>query len=238
MSYEMDSLDFDILPLPARIPAYLVKNYWWAYVHPRAVKIFERQWLVNAILWGNFASLRDAALDALGKPIEGKTLQVACVYGDFSLRLAERVAPGGSLDVVDVLPIQLDNLRKKLPADTRVKTYLRDSANLQFADGGYDQTVLFFLLHEQPARVRRATLSEALRVTRPGGKVVLVDYHLPRHFHPLRYLFRPLLHCLEPFALELWQHDIAAWLPERVRPEQMQKKILFGGLYQMLVITV
>lgn len=238
MSYEMDSLDFEVLPLPVRIPAYLAKNYWWAYVHPRAVQLFERQWLVNVILWGNFASLRDAALDALGRSIMGKTLQVACVYGDFSLRLAERVAPGGALDVVDVLPIQLDNLRKKLPVDTRVKTHLRDSANLQFADGSYDQTVLFFLLHEQPARVRRATLSEALRVTRPGGKVVLVDYHLPRPFHPLRYLFRPLLHYLEPFALELWLHDIATWLPAWVRPEQIQKTVLFGGLYQMRVITV
>lgn len=238
MSQELDSLDFELLPAPALVPAYLLKNYWWAYVHPRAVKVFERQWLVNAILWGNFAGLRDAALDALGRTIDGKTLQVACVYGDFSLRLAERIAPGGSLDVVDVLPIQLDNLRRKLPADTRVNTYLRDSSNLQFADGGHDQTVLFFLLHEQPARVRRATLGEALRVTRRGGKVVLVDYHLPRQFHPLRYLFRPLLYWLEPFALDLWHYDIAHWLPKHVRPEQIRKKLLFGGLYQMLVITV
>ena len=32
------------------IPAYLQQVYWWAYVHPNAVKMFERQWLVNAIL--------------------------------------------------------------------------------------------------------------------------------------------------------------------------------------------
>lgn len=238
MTYETDSIDFDFSPPVARIPAYLEKTYWWAYVHPHAVKVFEREWLVNAILWGNLARLRDAAIDALGERIEGKTLQVACVYGDFSLRLADRIKAHGSLDVVDVLPIQLDNLRKKLPADANVNTHLRDSSNLQFADGSYDQTILFFLLHEQPEAVRRGTLSEALRVTRPGGKIVVVDYHLPKYFHPLRYLFRPMLHWLEPFALDLWNHEIATWLPAHVRPEQIQKTISFGGLYQKLVITV
>ncbi|MEI6737994.1 MAG: methyltransferase, partial [Pseudomonadota bacterium] len=81
------------------IPAYLKETYWWAYVHPRAIKVFERQWLVNAILFGNFSRLRDAALAALGKQVTGRTLQVACVYGDFSPRLARRIAPGGSLDI-------------------------------------------------------------------------------------------------------------------------------------------
>jgi len=31
------------------IPAYLQETYWWAYVHPKAVRFFERQWLVNLI---------------------------------------------------------------------------------------------------------------------------------------------------------------------------------------------
>src|ERR1700682_6101728 len=95
------------------VPAYLNETYWWAYVDPRAVKLFEREWLVNLILWGNFGRLRDAALDALGSRLEGRTLQVACVYGDLTPRLACRVAEGGRLDVVDVLPVQLQNLARK-----------------------------------------------------------------------------------------------------------------------------
>src|SRR6476646_1345708 len=98
----------------ATIPAYLHDTYWWAYVHPRAVKLFERQWLVNLILWGNFARLRDAALAEMGETLPGRSLQIACVYGDFTPKLAQRVADGGSLDVVDVLPVQLANLRAKL----------------------------------------------------------------------------------------------------------------------------
>lgn len=48
------------------VPHYLAQTYWWAYVHPRAVHVFERQWLVNLILWGSFGRLRNAALLSLG----------------------------------------------------------------------------------------------------------------------------------------------------------------------------
>ena len=221
-----------------KVPGYLAETYWWAYVHPNAVKVFERQWLVNLILWGNFARLRDAALDELGQHVPGRTLQVACVYGDFSQRLAARIAPDGWLDVVDVLPIQLSNLRNKLGTDARATAYQRDSSDLGFADASYDQVLIFFLLHEQPEAVRRKTLHEAVRVLRPGGKLVIVDYHQPSRLHPLRYLFRPVLGALEPFALDLWRHEVASWMPHDVRPEAVRKETFYGGLYQKLVVTV
>ena len=96
------------------VPEYLRKVYWWAYLHPTGVRIFERQWLVNLILWGNFVRLRNSALDEMGTVIDGRTLQVACVYGDFTEKLAMRLAPGANLDVVDVTPIQLQNLNQKI----------------------------------------------------------------------------------------------------------------------------
>lgn len=99
------------------IPRYLETVYWWAYVHPKAVHLFEREWLVNAILFGHYATLRNHALAALGalgtpgSPIHGRTLQVACVYGNLTASLLARLAPAAQLEVVDVLPIQLKNLR-------------------------------------------------------------------------------------------------------------------------------
>jgi ubiquinone/menaquinone biosynthesis C-methylase UbiE len=231
-----DELDFTRLHTRA-VPDYLWQNYRWAYVHPTAVRIFEREWLINLILWGNFGRLRDSALNELGVTINGRTLQVACVYGDFSERLAERLGPGSRLDVVDVLEIQLQNLRAKLAASAPVTLYVRDSTRLGFGGGGYDQVVIFFLLHEQPEMVRRQTLAEALRVIRPGGKLVIVDYHLPRRLHPLRYLFYPILRVLEPFALDLWYRQICEWLPRGAPVAQICKQTFCGGLYQKLVIT-
>ena len=54
------------------VPSYLQEFYWWAYVHPWAVRTFERGWLVNLILFGNYARLRDAALAEIGDPAAGK----------------------------------------------------------------------------------------------------------------------------------------------------------------------
>jgi len=219
----------------AAIPAYLHETYWWAYVHPKAVRLFERQWLVNLILWGNFAKLRDAALAQLGETLPGRTLQVACVYGDFTPRLAERVPEGASLDVVDVLPIQLANLRCKLPASAAVSLINRDAADLGAPDASYDRVVLFFLLHEMPLDVRRRTLAEAVRVLKPGSELVIVDYHRPSRWHPLRAVMKVILRNFEPFAMDLWRHEVSEWLPPEAR--LLQKETFYGGLYQKLVIT-
>ena len=216
------------------VPGYLERVYWWAYVRPGAVRLFERQWLVNLILWGNFARLRDAALDALGTRLDGRTLQIACVYGNLTERLRRRLTPGGSLDVVDVLRVQLDNLGRKLPGDPRVGLVQGDSSALDIASASYDRALAFFLLHEQPEEVRRRTLAEALRILKPGGRLVIVDYHRPRRNHPLYLPMIAILKTLEPFALDLWRKPVAEWLPQGVT---FEKRTSFGGLYQLLTVA-
>lgn len=220
-----------------RVPHYLGAHYWWAYVHPKAVKLFERQWLVNLILWGNYPRLRNAVLAELGESLPGRTLQVACVYGDLTTRLCGRIVDSdGHLDVVDVLPIQLVNLQQKLPKAPPARLLRMDSANLSLPTASYDRALVFFLLHEQPASWRERTLSELFRVVKPGGKIIVVDYALPRWWHPLRYAWRPLLVRLEPFALDLWRDDITTWLP-RGGATRLRRESFFGGLYQKVVIS-
>ena len=215
---------------------YLNTHYWWAYVHPRSVWLFERPWLVNLILFGNYRRLSDVALRALGATVDGKTLQVACAYGDVTPRLAQRLTPDATLEIVDILPIQLENLGKKLPADARITMRCMDSSALEHADASFDRVLLFFLLHEQPEDVRRRTLSEALRVLKHGGTLQVIDYACPRWWNPLRYLWRPVLAYLEPFALDLWREHVMAWLPAGVPLARVTAARYFGGLYQSLTI--
>ena len=225
----------DFVTTPA-VPAYLEHHYWWAYVHPRAVTIFEREWLVNLILFGNYSRLRDKALSALGQPVTGRTLQVACVYGNLTQRLIDRMSADATLNVVDILPIQLHNLSRKIRSDARVTLEQGDSASLAFADASHDQALLFFLLHEQPESIRRDTLRETLRVVKPGGRVVIVDYHRPQAWHPLRPLMKRIFARLEPFAHDLWEHPIEAYLPTDITVKSSQRTTLFGGLYQLLIL--
>ena len=220
------------------IPAYLEETYWWAYLRPRAIWMFERKWLVNLILWGNMARLTQAVLDEMDDENGGTVLQVACVYGDFSNLLASHLKPTTSrLAIVDIAPIQLRNVRSKLKHHDHIDLHHQDSSALHFADGCFERTVVFFLLHEQPENVRRKTIAEAIRVTRPGGKLIFVDYHGPNRSNPLRYLMRPVLHWLEPFALDLWQTDLTDYLPASIEPDRARLQYYCGGLYQKVVVT-
>ena len=74
---------------------------------------------------------------------------------------------------------------------------------------------------------------EVFRVVKPGGKIIIVDYARPRWWHPLRYLWRPVLTALEPFALDLWREDISMWLPPS-RGNRLCLHNFFGGLYQLV----
>lgn len=219
------------------IPEYLEKVYWWAYVRPWAIRIFERRWLVNLILFGNYARLIKLALADFGTPAPGRTLQVTCVYGDLTSRLLDCVANDGTLDIIDVVQAQLDNLKRKLAPDPRVTMLQRDSSALGFADNSYDRALLYLLLHEQPEEVRRRTLSEVVRVVKPGGKIVIVDYHEPSKWHPLRQFLKFILVTLEPFALDLWANPLESYLPNDGRIASIEKSTYFGGMYQKLVIT-
>jgi ubiquinone/menaquinone biosynthesis C-methylase UbiE len=75
-----------------------------------------------------------------------------------------------------------------------------------------------------------------IRVVKPGGKIVIVDYARPHWWHPLRYLFPILLARLEPFALDLWRAEIVRWLPGWCAT-RARKRLFFGGLYQLVVAT-
>jgi len=224
---------------PPAIPDYLQETYWWAYVHPKSVWVFEREWLVNLILWGNMKKLTNAVLDEMKLQPNSSVLQVACVYGDFSNRLASHLSQTQSrLSVLDVAPIQIDNIEKKLAAHDNISAHLQDSTSMLFPNDSFDETVVFFLLHEQPEDARRKTVAEAIRVTRPGGRVIFVDYHGPKRSNPMRYVMKPILVTLEPFAMDLWRQELPAFMPAEIKPEQLTSNFYFGGLYQKVVLKL
>jgi len=226
-------------PAAPAIPDYLQNTYGWAYLHPKSFWFFEHEWVVNLILWGNMGRLTNAVLEEMDFLQPRRLLQVACVYGNFSARLAAQLANSkSSLSIVDVAAIQLQNVRKKLAGHDNVSFHHQDAAALRFHADSFDETVVFFLLHEQPVDVRRKTLAEAIRVTRPGGRVILVDYHKPQWSNPMRYVMKPVLALLEPFAMDLWRAELSAFMPAGINPEQVSTSLFFGGLYQKVVLSL
>lgn len=217
------------------VPSYLEERYWWAYLRPSAVRFWDRPWLANLILFGKYGTLRDAVLEGLGSVLPGKTLQISCCYGELTPRLFERVKKGsGTLEVIDVAPVQLDNVRRKLPRDPSIRLLRMDAASLDFPDASCDRVVVFFLLHEQPQEYREKTMREALRVLKPDGTIVIADYGVPARLHPLRFLLLPFLGMIEPTARALWTRELSEILPREMAGRTWRTKHYFGGLYQVL----
>jgi hypothetical protein len=65
---------------------------------------------------------------------------------------------------------------------------------------------------------------------------VIVDFHKPAAWNPFRYLYPPMFKLLEPYALDIWKHEIEEWLPKNFMPVEITKETMFGGLYQKVVI--
>jgi hypothetical protein len=148
------------------IPDYLVRTYAWAYLRPRAVRLLDREVVVNAILWGNYRRLVRAAC-AQFHPGE-HVLQAASVYGSQPLKLADHLGPTGQLTVIDVSRLQCEHLRAKLATRANASVRLADAT----APGSesYDGVCCFFLLHEMPDAYKRRTVNTLLARLKPGGR--------------------------------------------------------------------
>ena len=108
----------------------------------------QRDWLIDLILFGNYRKLGDAALAAFGGDLSGKMLKISCCYAPFdtaadrteSLPSAVRSTSWTSCRRIS----RLSN--PQLAEDAPVTLHLMDSCRLDFDDGAFDRTLLFFLV--------------------------------------------------------------------------------------------
>lgn len=105
----------------------------------------------------------------------GRVLDVGCGTGALAQRLS---AAGLRVSGVDASSGMLEVMGRVAPAAGRVRGH---GGRLPFDDGTFDLTVTVAALHHvaEPAAVR-ATLTEMVRVLRPGGQAVVWD-HNPRN---------------------------------------------------------
>ncbi len=218
------------------LPVYLQQHYAWAYLSARNARLFDTRGFLQLLLFGHYRRLGQAAVNALCETPERRLLQLGCAYGDLSPRLARHPVVA-RLDVVDAAQLQLDLLRRKLRYDDPLVCHRQDATRLSFPDASFDGVLLFFLLHELPGGARRRALAEALRVCRPGGRVVVIDYHRPHAWHPLRWLLPALFGWLEPFALSFWGKPLGDLLPQSSTARVLAERYWFGRLYRQVTLT-
>jgi ubiquinone/menaquinone biosynthesis C-methylase UbiE len=77
---------------------------------------------------------------------------------------------------VDISSHMLEVGREKYPDIHFVEA---DATATDFVGSSFDAVTVSFGLHEKPEAVARGIFREALRLTRPGGVILVADYRLP-----------------------------------------------------------
>lgn len=221
-------------------PEYLAHYYWWAYLAPFGVWFFSHHFVINLILFGQYRRILDALLRHLHTAPCGRTLQLTCAYGKLTPALAGLT---DELHLTDVASIQLKIAGTGLARQQRSALMARMNAeSLAYAASSFDTVVIFFLLHELPPAARQRALSEALRVLKPGGRLLIAEYGINRNRHPLHRiaLLRRAIEHLEPFLHDFQQDDLPAQLQSHALKhgkslQPAAEQALFGGYYRVML---
>ncbi|HEB86130.1 MAG TPA: class I SAM-dependent methyltransferase [Gammaproteobacteria bacterium] len=228
------------------MPAYLARHYWWAYLWQPAIRFFDHQPIINAILFGQYQRLLDQTLACLKRCPGGRLLQLTCVYGKLTPVLMQSM-DGEPLYLVDVAPQQLQHSRAKSGGESRYQLLpaRMNAEYLALAEHSFATVLIFFLFHEMPPEARQRTLDETLRIIQQDGRLVITEYGpLPRthwlyRFWPSRWLITRL----EPFLDGFWREDLAAILQERAQQQgkgvkQIEEYRFFNDFYRVVVFEV
>jgi len=138
-------------------------------------RIARRYDLVNTVLSAGTDGgwRRRAAKATLLKP-GGSALDVACGSGKLTALLARIAGPSGRVVGLDFSTKMLEVARREFPA---IEFREGDALNLPFDNAAFDASTIAFGLRNLADPVRG--LSEMLRVVKPGGRAVVLEFVRP-----------------------------------------------------------
>lgn len=163
------------------------------------------------ILW------RKKAIGELKKVKPQLMLDVATGTGDFAFEAIQILNPAkvigvdisqGMLDVAD------EKIKKRGLAD-RFEVRLGDSEKLLFEDNTFDAVTVAFGVRNYENLEQG--LSDMLRVLKPGGKIVILEFSKPQKF-PIKQLYNFYFNSITPAIGKMFSknNDAYKYLPESV----------------------
>lgn len=201
------------------------------YVNRMFARIARTYDLMNRIMTGGQDQRwRRLLLDLCDLPAHGRLLDVGTGTGDIAY--AARRLPGVRPVGVDFTFEMMVAGQSKDPAGPMAFAQA-DTFALPFADNTFDAVVSGFLLRNVVDRV--AALAEQGRVTKPGGRVVILETTPPSNT-PLGPLFQLYFFRIVPLIGGLVSGDLEAYryLPHSTvgfpMPQELQRMMELAGL--------
>ncbi len=216
-------------------------HVYWVYSNMNLIKFSDRKHWVSAVLLFQYDRLVDKVVSEIRRiPLQGRTfLMTSCAFGDVMPKVINAVVNNGagSILITDLIKNELIHAGKKLN-DFQGKFELAeaDATHMPHADGSVELNLIFFLFHELPDASKSLAYQEAMRVTAPGGKLIIAEFHRPRK-RILRLLGRLYFTVFEPFALTMWdQYDPVNYLESNGGWTCQRSSYCFGN-FQVVTAT-
>ncbi len=160
-----------------------------------------------------------------------KILDVATGTGAQAYELAKL---GHEVIGIDLSSEMLEQAKKKSSKELKLSFRQADATNLPFKNGKFDATSISLGFHDMPYEVDIKVLKEIKRVTKRGGKILIVDYNEPKKHKAAKLAF-PLINFYEtknwrPFierGLESLLNDVGL---------EVKKETNFLGLVQIAIV--
>ena len=190
----------------------------------RIARVYD---LMNSVMTaGMHHRWRERAVDLAAVGPGDRALDVATGTGDLALALRRR---GAEVVGVDFSERMLELAREKAP---EVRFEAGNALELPYGDGDFDAVTVGFGARNF-ADLRRG-LAELVRVTRPGGRVVVLEITSPRR-PPLSWFFRLWFDRVVPALGRLaGDPDAYSYLPSSVRgfpaPPELAAELAAAGL--------
>ena len=150
---------------------------------------------------------REAVIKAItGRPCN--ILDLGCGTGSTTIMLKQAL-PNAEVIGLDLSPQMLVMSNYKAQqAGLDIQWVHGIAEATKFADGEFDLVTASLLLHETPAEISKAVLTEAYRLLKPGGQVIILDGHQKtlRNTTWLTDIFE------EPYINEYAAGSVDAWL--------------------------
>ena len=145
---------------------YVIQRKFWKIVAP----------FYDIVAWPA-SKIRETVVTFANAPQGAKILDVSTGTGKQAFAFAKKG--------YDVIGIDLSEDMLKIAGRKNkyknLKLEIADASQLPFKTGSFDVSCVSFALHEMPLTVREKVLQEMVRVTKPKGTVVTIDFDLPKN---------------------------------------------------------
>ncbi len=138
-------------------------------------KFFSRWAPVYDIVDVFISGVRDKVVEFTDARVGSKILDVCTGTGKQAFAYAKK-----GYDVIGIdLSEDMQKVANKKNRYKNVKFQVADATDMPFEDNHFEVSCVSFALHDMPQTIREKVLKEMVRVTKPKGIVIIVDYDLP-----------------------------------------------------------